>query len=52
MRQRGHLFIFYDDDLQRHFVVVVVYHLRGVKVPSQAVEQFVLELADWTVSHH
>ena len=30
MRQRGHLFIFYDDDLQRHFAVVVVYHLRGV----------------------
>lgn len=30
MRQRGNLFIFYDDDLQRHFAVVVVYHLRGV----------------------
>lgn len=30
MRQRGHLFIFYDDDLRRHFAVVVAYHLRGV----------------------
>ena len=30
MRQREHLFIFYDDDLRRHFAVVVVYHLRGV----------------------
>ena len=30
MRQRVHLCIFYDDDLQRHFVVVVVYHSRGI----------------------
>ena len=49
MRQRGHLFIFYDDDLQRHFAVVVVYHFRSVSqkfVLSQAVAQFVLKSAD------
>ena len=49
MRQRGHLFIFYDDDLQRHFAVVVVTICAASSqkfVPSQAVAQFVLKLAD------